>query len=80
MGSSQHFTIIFPTNKPRLLLADINNVNATGFVLWGWRFAYATGRRRGQCELQTGVEARAGWWRGEAGRKTPPLNFLGLPP
>lgn len=70
MSSSQHFTIIFPTRKPTLLLADINNANAAGFILWGWWLAHATGKRPGHQELQTGAEALhcQGWLvrRGEA--------------
>ena len=83
MSSSQHFTIIFPNRNPRLLLADINNVNAAGFILWGWWFAHGTGRRPGQRELQTGAVALRcqGWLvrRGAAGRRTPLLHLLGLP-
>lgn len=84
MSSSQHFTIIFPTRKPRLLLADINNVNAAVFILLGWWFAHATGTRSGHCELQTAAEALhcQGWLmrRGEVGRKILLLNLLGLSP
>lgn len=82
MSSSQHFTIIFPTSNPKLLLVDINNVNAAGFILGGWWFAHATGRRPGQCELQREAEAlhcpdwlgeeRPGW------QENPMLNFFGL--